>query len=345
MDYKSSGVDVQAGREFIERIRSCVEGTHRPEVLGGLGGFGGFMRLPEGLQKPVLVAGADGVGTKLELAQAYNLHASVGIDLVAMCVNDVITSGAKPLFFLDYIATGLLSPESMTQVIEGIAAGCNECGCSLLGGETAEMPGFYEKGRYDLAGFCVAVVEEELLITGKNVVANDRIIGIASSGVHSNGFSLVRKVLGMANADINTCFGTSNSPLISSLMKPTNIYAQAVESLLKANISIHGMAHITGGGLPENLPRCLPSGLTALIDPASWTRPELFQWLKDIGQIPENDLWNTFNLGIGFCLVVNEESVNQTIAVCGEAGFKAWQIGQVIEASNDSQEALQGIPS
>ena len=214
MDYKTAGVDVEAGRAFVNRIRKSVEATHRPEVVGGLGGFGGLMRLPAGLNKPLLVSGTDGVGTKLELAQDHGGHHNVGIDLVAMCVNDVITSGAEPLFFLDYMATGALSPEAMATVVEGIAEGCRMSGCALLGGETAEMPGFYPPGRYDLAGFCVAVVEEEQLIDGRQIRANDRILGIASSGIHSNGFSLVRRVLTEAGANAETTFGPDNQPLI-----------------------------------------------------------------------------------------------------------------------------------
>ena len=261
MDYKTAGVDVEAGRAFVNRIRKSVEATHRPEVVGGLGGFGGLMRLPEGLKKPLLVSGTDGVGTKLELAQDHGGHHNVGIDLVAMCVNDVITSGAEPLFFLDYMATGALSPEAMATVVEGIAEGCRVSGCALLGGETAEMPGFYPPGRYDLAGFCVAVVDEEQLIDGRQIRAGDRILGIASSGIHSNGFSLVRRVLAQAGANAETTFGPSEQPLIETLLTPTQLYGRLVKTLLDAGTPIHGMAHITGGGLPENLPRCLPQGL------------------------------------------------------------------------------------
>ena len=260
MDYKTAGVDVEAGRAFVSRIRSSVEATFRPEVVGGLGGFGGMMRLPAGMRKPLLVSGTDGVGTKLELAQDHGQHHNVGIDLVAMCVNDVITTGAAPLFFLDYMATGALSPEAMAQVVEGIADGCRQSGCSLLGGETAEMPGFYPAGRYDLAGFCVAVVEEDEVINGQAIQAGDRIVGVASNGVHSNGFSLVRKVLDIAKADANTRFGPEQAPLIEALLAPTTLYGQLVQRVLESKLPFHGMAHITGGGIPENLPRCLPAG-------------------------------------------------------------------------------------
>ena len=231
MDYKSAGVDVEAGRAFVERIRSSVEATRRPEVVGGLGGFGGMMRLPEGMRQPLLVSGTDGVGTKLELAQDHQGHHDVGIDLVAMCVNDVITSGAAPLFFLDYMATGALSPEAMAEVVEGVAEGCRRSGCALLGGETAEMPGFYPAGRYDLAGFCVAVVEADAVIDGQTIQPGDQVIGVASSGVHSNGYSLVRKVLEKAGADATTCYGPDQRPLIRDLLKPGATFPPSPQQL------------------------------------------------------------------------------------------------------------------
>ena len=344
MDYKTSGVDVEAGRAFIDRIRSSVEGTHKEEVIGGIGGFGGSIRLPEGMKKPVLVAGTDGVGTKLELAQKYDFHFGVGIDLVAMCVNDVITNGAKPLFFLDYIATGSLTPEALCQVIEGIAAGCKSSDCALLGGETAEMPGFYPKGRYDLAGFCVAVVEEEELIYPSRVKAGDQIIGIASSGLHSNGFSLVRKILSMTDVNETTVFGNSNSLLLETLMRPTALYVHLVKCLLEKNVDIHGMAHITGGGLPENLPRCLPKGLIAFLDPKSWEIPEIYKWLQLKGKVPEKDLWNTFNLGVGFSLVASEKATQEILQICLEQGFDAWVMGNVQQISSSTSQGLIGLP-
>jgi phosphoribosylformylglycinamidine cyclo-ligase len=258
MDYRTAGVDVVAGRAFVERIRSSVDSTRRPEVLGGLGGFGGLCRLPAGLSKPLLVAGTDGVGTKLELAQAHGGHHGVGIDLVAMCVNDVITSGAQPLFFLDYLATGKLSPEAMAAVVEGIADGCRQSGCALLGGETAEMPGFYGPGRYDLAGFCVGVVDEDALIDGRAIEAGDRIVAVASSGVHSNGFSLVRRILELAGTGSSDRLPDSDEAVIDSLLRPTRLYGALVRALLNAQLPIRGMAHITGGGLPENLPPLPP---------------------------------------------------------------------------------------
>ena len=343
MDYKTSGVDVEAGRNFVNQIKSSVESTHRKEVLGGLGGFGGFIRLPEGYRSPILVSGADGVGTKLELAQFYEKHFGVGIDLVAMCVNDVITSGAKPLFFLDYIATGALSPFALSNVIEGISEGCKRSECSLLGGETAEMPGFYSKDKYDLAGFCVGVVEEEDLIDGHSIAVGDQIIGIQSSGIHSNGFSLVRKVLSMHDGIDDIQLGQEKVSLIENILTPTHIYSQLVHALLKENIPIHGMAHITGGGLPENLPRCLPKGLLAKIDPNSWDMPLIFNWLQSVGNIPDEDLWNTFNLGIGFCLVMPKDFAKSSIELCRQDGFSAWIIGEV-EESTHTKNVLDGLP-
>lgn len=343
MDYKSAGVDVEAGRAFVQRIKESVEATHRSEVVGGLGGFGGMIRLPDGMRQPLLVSGTDGVGTKLELAQDHRAHHGVGIDLVAMCVNDVITSGAAPLFFLDYMATGALSPDAMAEVVVGIADGCRASGCALLGGETAEMPGFYPAGRYDLAGFCVAVVEESELIDGNRIQPGDAVIGVASSGVHSNGFSLVRNVLEKAGADASTRYGPSQRSLIGDLLQPTELYPALVQALLKNNIPLNGMAHITGGGLPENLPRCLPEGCQARLTPDSWPRPALFDWLQNAGEIPEKDLWNTFNLGIGFCLVLPPASINRALAICQDTGHQAWTIGS-IEASQ-ADEGLLGLPA
>ncbi|MCP9800364.1 phosphoribosylformylglycinamidine cyclo-ligase [Synechococcus sp. RedBA-s] len=343
MDYRTAGVDVAAGRAFVERIRTSVESTRRPEVLGGLGGFGGLCRLPEGLRRPLLVAGSDGVGTKLELAQAHGRHHAVGLDLVAMCVNDVITSGAEPLFFLDYIATGKLAPEAMALVVEGIADGCRQSGCALLGGETAEMPGFYAPGRYDLAGFCVAVVEEDDLIDGRQVRPGDRILAVASSGVHSNGFSLVRRILASSGTSEAVTLPGDGRPVIAALLEPTLLYGALVKALRQQAVPIHAMAHITGGGLPENLPRCLPEGTRGRIEASSWERPELFRWLQDEGEVPEADLWNTFNLGVGFCLVVPEPAVAGALEVCGRLGHQAWPLG-VVEAGALCPQPLAGLP-
>ncbi len=344
MDYKTAGVDVQAGRDFVDRIKSRVEGTHRSEVVGGLGGFGGVIRLPKGLSNPLLVAGTDGVGTKLELAQESQSHFGVGLDLVAMCVNDVITCGAEPLFFLDYIATGALSPEAMAEVVEGISEGCQLSECSLLGGETAEMPGFYPKGRYDLAGFCVAVVEESKFIDGSRIKVGDQIVGVASSGVHSNGFSLVRKVISNAQINVEGSFGSEKVSIIDTLLKPTQLYGRLVKALLREDVPLHGMAHITGGGLPENLPRCLPNGVQALVDIQTWDRPEVFKWLQEAGGIPESDLWNTFNLGVGYCLVLPSADADAAVQVCRNNGFEAWVMGQIQESEFSQNKKLLGLP-
>jgi phosphoribosylformylglycinamidine cyclo-ligase len=348
MDYRTAGVDVMAGRAFVERIRGSVESTRRPEVIGGLGGFGGLCRLPAGLREPLLVAGSDGVGTKLELAQAHGRHHAVGIDLVAMCVNDVITSGADPLFFLDYVATGKLSPEALAAVVEGIADGCRQSGCALLGGETAEMPGFYGPGRYDLAGFCVAVVEADELIDGSRIEAGDRILAVASSGVHSNGFSLVRRILDERQRQNRLAESTrlagEERPLIEALLTPTRLYAALVKALREGDIPVHGMAHITGGGLPENLPRCLPQGVHAAIDPLSWERPALFRWLQEAGEVPEADLWNTFNLGVGYCLVVPPRATDTALELCRRSGYPAWVLGEVRRGDAPDGAALAGLP-
>lgn len=344
MDYKSAGVDVEAGRAFVTRIKNSVESTFRSEVIGGIGGFGGFMRLPKGLENPVLVAGTDGVGTKLELAQEYLAHYGVGIDLVAMCANDVITSGAAPLFFLDYIATGKLGPEALTEVIAGIAEGCKQSNCSLLGGETAEMPGFYSEGKYDLAGFCVAVVEEKDIIDGRKIELGDQIIGVESSGLHSNGFSLIRKILSMTSVNNQSVFGADNLSLMDYLLKPTKLYVQLVQKLMQANMPIKGMAHITGGGLPENLPRCIPLGLRASINRSSWEVPSIYKWLQDEGAIPVRDLWNTFNLGIGFCLVVSPDKTQDVLDICRENECSAWEIGKIEEQPSTVKSRIAGLP-
>jgi phosphoribosylformylglycinamidine cyclo-ligase len=283
------------------------------------------------------------VGTKLELAQDYGRHHGVGIDLVAMCVNDVITSGAEPLLFLDYIATGRLAPEALAEVVEGIAEGCRRSGCALLGGETAEMPGFYPAGRYDLAGFCVAVVEEDELIDPARVQAGDRIVAVASSGVHSNGFSLVRRILEMSGVTAGTTLNPGGPGVLDALLEPTVLYAALVQALLSAGVELHGMAHITGGGLPENLPRALPAGVHARLDAGSWERPALFRWLQENGEVPEADLWNTFNLGVGFCLVLPEAAVQSALEVCRQQGHQAWLLGAV-EAGAAVNAPLAGLP-
>lgn len=304
MDYRSAGVDIAAGRRFVDRIRPWVARTTRPEVLGDLGGFGGFFRLA-GYQDPVLVAGTDGVGTKLKLAQALGIHHTVGIDLVAMCVNDVLTSGAEPLFFLDYVATGHLVSETLELVVQGISEGCVTAGCALLGGETAEMPGFYGPGEYDLAGFCVGAVERSALLAGSHVQPGDVALGLASQGVHSNGYSLVRRIVADGNWDWATRPAElGGASLAEALLTPTQIYVPAVAALRQAGVTIHGMAHITGGGLPENLPRCLGPQQTVVIDWEAWPVPPIFQWLAAAGRVEADEMRQTFNMGIGFVVIL-----------------------------------------
>jgi phosphoribosylformylglycinamidine cyclo-ligase len=332
MDYKQAGVDVVAGRNFVEQIRQKVESTYRREVLGGLGGFGGFFELPSGYKEPVLVSGTDGVGTKLKIAQELNRHDTVGIDLVAMCVNDVLTSGAQPLFFLDYLATGKLNPSELAQVVEGIAEGCRQSGCALLGGETAEMPGFYQSGEYDLAGFCVGIVEKSGILDGSQVRVGDIAIGLGSSGVHSNGFSLVRRVI----SDLRLSWSHTPSLLEGKtlgevLLTPTRIYVKPVLECLTAGIDIHAMAHITGGGLPENLPRCLGKSQSIQIYPNSWSIPPVFRWLAEVGDINSQAMLETFNMGIGYVVIVPPEDVESSISYFDSHGIQANQIGEVID--------------
>ena len=338
MDYKTSGVDIEAGREFVSDIKQAVESTHSSNVIEGIGGFGGLFKIPlDGLKKPILVSGTDGVGTKLELAQSENFHFEVGIDLVAMCMNDIITTGAKPLFFLDYIATGKLDKNKLLEVVKGISYSCGENNCALLGGETAEMPGFYSKNKYDLAGFCVGIVDEDNLINGKNICENDLIIALKSNGIHSNGFSLVRKII-ENNQKIDHKFEKIiHLNFYDELLKPTKIYFKIISKLLSQNIEIKAMSHITGGGIPENLPRCMPSDFIPYIDTKSWDIPFLFKFLKDEGQIPEKDFWNTFNLGVGFCLIIDKKFKNDILNICDANDISSWVIGKVLKKDNSKE--------
>ena len=320
MDYKTSGVDIEAGRSFVNDIKDTIKSTHRPEVLGGFGGFNGMMKIPSGYKNPVLVSGTDGVGTKLNLARMANDHHGIGIDLVAMCVNDVITSGAEPLFFLDYIACGKLDSGILKVVVNGIADACKIAGCSLLGGETAEMPKFYTTGKYDVAGFCVGVVEEDEYIDGRTIAENDIIIGIESSGLHSNGFSLINDMITKQKLFLN------RTP---ELLTPTIIYAPIVKKLIEDNL-VKGMAHITGGGLPENLPRCIPKGLNVKLNYNSWQLPEIFQKIMLAGEIPKEEMINVFNLGIGYCIVTSPNNEVNIHNIIEDLGFKSWTIGEVV---------------
>ncbi len=345
MDYRSAGVDIEAGNAFVARIRSMAASTRRPEVVGSLGGFGGLCHVPAGLQQPLLVAGADGVGTKLALAQAWGYQRQVGVDLVAMSVNDVVTSGADPLFFLDYVASGRLIPDQLVAAVEGMAWACRISGCALLGGETAEMPGFYDDGRYDMAGFCVGVVDAPTLVDGRHIQPGDQLIAVASSGPHSNGFSLIRQVLDHSGMDPHALGPEpeTDMTLAQQLMEPTRLYAPLVRQLRQRGIPLHGMVHITGGGLPGNLPRCLPedANLHLALDAGSWSVPPLFRWLQQQGGIPEADLWNTFNLGIGFCLVVPPHRMDEAMACGRDCGERCWRLGQVLAGRGP----LEGLPS
>jgi len=326
LTYKDAGVDIDAGNALVERIKPFVAATRRPGVLSGIGGFGGLFEVPPGYRRPVLVAGTDGVGTKLKLAIETGRHGGVGIDLVAMCANDVIVQGAEPLFFLDYYATGKLDVDEAAAVIEGIAAGCRQAGAALLGGETAELPGFYAGRDYDLAGFCVGIVEYDRIIDGSRVAAGDVIVGIASSGLHSNGYSLARKVLERSGASHD--MPLDGAPLIERLLAPTRIYVKPLLALLGA-VEVHALAHITGGGLPENLPRVLPEGLMATIDRGSWRRPAVFDWLQSEGGIPDAELYRTFNCGLGMAVVLPAPAAETAIALLAEHGEHAWIAGRI----------------
>ncbi|NHA14816.1 phosphoribosylformylglycinamidine cyclo-ligase [Thioalkalivibrio sp. XN279] len=326
LTYKDAGVDIDAGNALVERIKPAVRATHRPGVLSGIGGFGGLFEVPAGYQRPVLVAGTDGVGTKLKLAIETGRHDTVGIDLVAMCVNDVIVQGAEPLFFLDYYATGRLDVDVAASVIAGIAAGCRQAGAALLGGETAELPGFYEGGEYDLAGFCVGVVEHDRIIDGARVAPGDAVVGIASSGLHSNGYSLARKVLARSGAGPDTLL--EGRSLFDQLLAPTRIYVKPLLALL-GEVEVHAMAHITGGGLPENLPRVLPENTTATIDTRSWRRPAVFDWLQAEGGIADAELYRTFNCGLGMAVVLPAAQAQRAIEVLAAHGEQAWLAGRI----------------
>lgn len=333
LSYKDAGVDIDAGNALVNNIKSAVKRTHRPEVMGNLGGFGALCELPTKYKHPVLVSGTDGVGTKLRLAIDYKKHDTVGIDLVAMCVNDLIVQGAEPLFFLDYYATGKLDVDTATSVVNGIGEGCFQSGCALIGGETAEMPGMYEGEDYDLAGFCVGVVEKADIIDGTKVSAGDALIALASSGPHSNGYSLIRKVLEVSKADPQQ--DLNGKPLIEHLLEPTKIYVKSVLKLIEES-DVHAMAHITGGGFWENIPRVLPANAKAVIDGASWQWPVVFDWLKTNGNISQHEMYRTFNCGVGMIIALPADKVEAALSLLEAAGEQAWLIGSI--ASREGEE-------
>jgi len=339
LTYKDAGVDIEAGDALVERIKPLAARTLRPEVLSGVGGFGGLFAIPPGkYREPVLVSGTDGVGTKLKIALAVGKHDTVGIDLVAMSVNDVLTTGAEPLFFLDYLATGRLEVAQATEVVRGIAEGCARAGCTLLGGETAEHPGAHGT-EYDLAGFCVGIVERARILTGRSIRPGDALVGLASSGLHSNGFSLVRRILADARVALDARPPELGGAAVSEvLLEPTRIYVKDVLALLEA-VEVKGLAHVTGSGLPGNVPRCLPEGTCAALETRSWPRPPVFDWLQRLGKVADAEMDSTFNMGLGMVAVVAPAAVQPAIALLRGRGVPAWEVGRV-EASSGEPTAV-----
>lgn len=331
MDYKKAGVDIEAGYKSVELMKKYVKETMRPEVLGGLGGFSGAFSLAaiKDMEKPTLVSGTDGVGTKLKLAFLMDKHDTVGIDCVAMCVNDIACAGGEPLFFLDYIACGKNYPEKIATIVKGVADGCLQSGAALIGGETAEMPGFYPEDEYDLAGFAVGVVDEKDLITGENIKAGDVLVGIASSGVHSNGFSLVRKVFDMTAESLNTYYDELGKTLGEALIAPTKIYVKALKAVKEAGVTIKGCSHITGGGFYENIPRMLPEGAHAVVKKDSYEVPAIFKLLQSKGELEEKMMYNTYNMGLGMVLALDESQVEAAMTAIKEAGEVPYVVGHV----------------
>jgi len=337
--YRDAGVDIEAGNRLVDVIKPFVRRTHRPGVLGGIGGFGGLFELPEGQwTQPIFVSGADGVGTKLRLAIDLNIPDTVGIDLVAMCVNDIVVTGAEPLWFLDYFATGKLEVDHAARVIQGIAAGCELAGAALLGGETAEMPGMYQAGDFDLAGFAVGVVDKPKLIEPAHIGVGDAIIGLASSGPHSNGYSLIRKIL--ERDSIDTPFG--GSTLGKTLLTPTRIYVKPLLDIVEHH-NVHGMAHITGGGITENIPRCLPPGCKAVINGSAWPQPDVFDWIKRTGNVSDDDMWLTFNCGIGMVVIVPADEVSAVITRLQSHGEQAFHIGEITTGDPDKAAKVERL--
>lgn len=337
--YRDAGVDIEAGDEFVDRIKPLVRSTFRPEVLTDLGGFGGLFGLQTGKYKePVLVSGTDGVGTKLKIAFMMDKHDSVGIDLVAMCVNDIAVSGAEPLFFLDYFATGKLSVSKAQEVVAGIAEGCRQAGCALIGGETAEMPSFYPDGEYDLAGFAVGAVDRPKIIDGRYIVSGDVIIGLASSGLHSNGYSLARRVLfEQAKLTVTSRFAELDGSIGEVLLTPTRIYAKQILALIE-EFPIKGIAHITGGGITENLPRVFPKGVRARITRRAWSVPSIFDVMSRLGRIEREEMYRVFNMGIGLILVVPPHAVSDVLARAAALGDRGWQIGEIVSSTGEEPE-------
>ncbi len=331
MDYKNAGVDIEAGYQSVELMKKYVKETMRPEVLGGLGGFSGAFSLGaiKNMEKPTLVSGTDGVGTKLKLAFIMDKHDTVGIDCVAMCVNDIACAGGEPLFFLDYIACGKNYPEKIATIVKGVADGCKQAGAALIGGETAEMPGFYPLDEYDLAGFAVGVVDEKDLITGENIKPGDTLIGIASSGVHSNGFSLVRRIFDMTSESLKTYYDELGTTLGEALLAPTKIYVKALKSVKDAGITVKGCSHITGGGFYENIPRMLPEGVRAVVRKESYEVPAIFKLMQKTGGLEEKMMYNTYNMGLGMVLAVDPSDADKTVAALEAAGEKAFVVGSV----------------
>ncbi|MEI5638372.1 MULTISPECIES: phosphoribosylformylglycinamidine cyclo-ligase [unclassified Pseudoalteromonas] len=337
LSYKDAGVDIDAGNALVDRIKGVVKKTRRPEVMGGIGGFGALCELPTGYKEPVLVAGTDGVGTKLRLAIDLKKHDTVGIDLVAMCVNDLIVQGAEPLFFLDYYATGKLDVDVAADVVTGIGKGCELSGCALIGGETAEMPGMYEGDDYDMAGFCTGVVEKSKIIDGSKVATGDQLIALGSSGPHSNGYSLIRKVLEVSGADTNAQF--EGKTLGEHLLEPTRIYVKQILALLK-EVDVHALSHITGGGFWENIPRVLPESAKAVIKGDSWQWPAIFNWLQENGNIATHEMYRTFNCGVGMVLVVPADKLEKSLEILQAQGENAWHIGE-IQAAVSGEEQVE----
>ncbi len=337
LSYKDAGVDIDAGNALVERIKGVAKRTARPEVMGGLGGFGALCRIPQGYKKPILVTGTDGVGTKLALAKDLNKHDTIGIDLVAMCVNDLVVAGAEPLQFLDYYATGSLNVDMAADVVAGIGAGCELAGAALVGGETAEMPGMYDGDEYDLAGFCVGIVEEDEIIDGSKVKTGDTLIGLASSGPHSNGYSLVRKIIEVSGADLSQ--DLDGRPLGDALLEPTRIYVKSLLKLIKES-QVNALSHITGGGLLENIPRVLPDNAKAVIDINSWQMPAVFNWLQEQGNVDGREMYRTFNCGVGMIIAVPADKADEALKMLSESGEDAWVIGQ-IEAAAEGEEQVE----